>query len=86
MVRLSVTWDAVCGAQLLYMVPANGNDSVVDCTIQQANGKMGVCINMLILLLDDTRLPFLNSTFVDMVSAVMCCCHAMQMNGPIISW
>ena len=49
------------------MVPANSNDSMVDCTIPSANGKMGVCVSMLVLLLDDTRTPFVTSTLTNVV-------------------
>ena len=54
--------------QVLYMVPANANDSVVGCTIPTGTGRMGLCVNVLFLLLDDTRLPWLNATLVDVVS------------------
>ena len=52
---------------MLYMVQPN--DTVVGCTIDQANGRMGMCVNILFLLLDDTRLPWLNATLVNVVCA-----------------
>ena len=58
----------VLAAQMLYMVQANANDSVVGCTIPAGVGRMGLCVNMLFLLLDDTRLPWLNATLVNVVS------------------
>ncbi|BDA40607.1 probable serine/threonine-protein kinase CTR1 at N-terminal half [Coccomyxa sp. Obi] len=48
--------------EVLSMVPANSNDAVVDCTIPQASGKMGVCVSMMVLLLDDTRTSFVTTS------------------------
>jgi hypothetical protein len=53
--------------QVLYMVQANANDPVVPCNIPQADGKMGLCANILFMLLDGTRLSFVNSTFANLV-------------------
>jgi hypothetical protein len=50
---------------MLYMV--DPSDTVVGCTIPQAKGRMGMCVNILFLLLDDTRLPWLNATLVNVV-------------------
>ena len=58
--------------QVAYIVQANVNDSVVDCSIPAAAGRMGLCVNALLLLLDDTRLPWLNSTLTDVVRSSGC--------------
>jgi hypothetical protein len=67
--------------QVLYMVQANVNDSVVDCSIPAAAGRMGLCVNALLLLLDDTRLNWLNSTLTDVVRSRrhwLCLCMPWQ--------
>ncbi len=57
----------MCDIQVLTMVPANSNDSMVDCTIPQASGKMGVCVSMMVMLLDDTRTSFVTTSLDNVV-------------------
>ncbi len=55
--------------QVLDLVPANANDSMVDCTIPNAGRNWGVCTSMLMLLQDDTKTNFVKSTLVNVVRA-----------------
>lgn len=50
------------------MVPANKNDSMVGCTIPAAGPNWGMCASVLMMLQDDTRTTFVNSTLVNAVS------------------
>ena len=56
-----------CDSQVLSIVPANSNDPMVNCTIPQASGKMGVCVSMMVLLLDDTRTSFVKTSLDNVV-------------------
>jgi len=55
--------------QVLDLVAANGNDSMVDCTLPGAGGNWGMCVSMLFMLQDDTKATFVKSTFVSVVRA-----------------
>ena len=55
--------------QVLDLVAANANDSMVDCTIPMAGGNWGICASMLMMLQDDTRATFVKSTLVNVVRA-----------------
>lgn len=54
----------ICGShcQVLDLVAANGNDSVVDCTIPGAGMRWGMCASMLMMLQDDTKTTFVKGT------------------------
>lgn len=53
--------------QVLDLVAANANDSMVDCTIPGAGGNWGMCASMLMMLQDDTKATFVKSTLVNVV-------------------
>ena len=53
--------------QVLDLVAANANDSMVDCTIFGAGGNWGICASMLMMLQDDTKATFVKSTLVNVV-------------------
>ena len=55
--------------QVLDLVAANANDSMVDCTLPNAGGNWGICASMLMLLQDDTKATFVKSTLVNVVRA-----------------
>lgn len=55
--------------QVLDLVAANANDSMVDCTLPGAAGNWGICASMLIMLQDDTKATFVKSTLVNVVRA-----------------
>lgn len=55
--------------QVLDLVAANANDSMVDCTIPVAGGNWGICASMLMMLQDDTKATFVKSTLVNVVRA-----------------
>ena len=54
--------------QVLDLVAANRNDSMVDCTIPSAGGNWGICASMLMMLQDDSKATFVKSTLVNVVS------------------
>ena len=53
--------------QVLDLIPANANDSMVDCTIAGAGNNWGLCASMMMMLLDDTKTSFVKSTFLPVV-------------------
>lgn len=53
--------------QVLDLIPANANDSMVDCTIAGAGNNWGLCASMMMMLQDDTKTSFVKSTFLPVV-------------------
>ena len=53
--------------QVLDLIPANGNDSMVDCTIAGAGHNWGLCASMLVMLQDDSKVAFVKSTLLSVV-------------------
>jgi hypothetical protein len=65
-------YKSACDAQVLDVVPANDNDSMVGCAIPAAGPSWGMCASVLMMLQDATKTTFVNSSFVNVVSLTPC--------------